>query len=86
MATVIEQLNTLEEIAEAHQTGFLNGLMKAGIIPWQVLQHRDMYQRVDELTKTQGISKTRAANQAALDFNVSESTIFFALKKMGDEA
>ncbi len=83
---VIDTLNELEDLAEGHKTGFLNDLMKAGIIPWQVLQHRDMYQHVDKLKHTKGFSKTKAANEAAIDFGVCEGTIFFALKKMGADA
>ncbi len=86
MPRVIDKLNALEELTEAHQAGFLNDLMKAGIIPWQVIQQRDMYQHVHMLKKTKGISMYKAAREAAEAFRVGESTIYYALKRMRADA
>lgn len=76
MCTTIELLNSLDAF------DILKKLQKKNIVVPKVIFYREIYFKVDSEMKTNGGKKTDAVKVAAVEFNVTEATVWEALKKM----
>lgn len=70
-----------ELILELDKTGKLFDLFKAGYISWTVLRDKDMFLTYETHRKT-GLNKTQSVKQTADQFDVSDNTVWVALRKM----
>ncbi len=70
-----------ELILELERSGQLFGLFKAGFISWTVLRDKDIY--FTYLThRKKGLNKTQSVKRTADQFDVSDNTVWVALRKM----
>jgi len=70
-----------ELILELERTGQLVELFKSGFISWTVLRDKDIY--LTYLTHRQtGCNKTQSVKHTADQFEVSDNTVWVALRKM----
>lgn len=60
--------------------GIMSALYKAGFIGVKAFKYRDIYLWVDTQMKVRGVNKNQAVLEAEIKFNVSEQTVWNALK------
>lgn len=78
MATSTIKSN-IEIINELKRTGALKSLVSSGLFPSKVVYHMEIYFYVDAKLQS-GERKTRAVREAAIQFDIDESSIFRILK------
>ena len=61
--------------------GTMAALVKAGFISAKAFLYRDIYLWVDAQIKTRNITKNKAVDEAEIKFNVSDRTVWSALKR-----
>ena len=70
-----ETKSNIEVINELYRAGALKSFVRSGLFPAKILLHMEIYYYVCAKMEV-GIRKTHAVNEAAVQFNLDDRTIF----------
>ena len=74
-------MSNIEVIKELHDRQVLKPLVKAGLFPYKLMTYVEVYYFVDSRMKL-GVHKNAAVIEAACEFNISERSVYRAIKSL----
>lgn len=72
-------------ILKLEQTGDLIQLFKSGFISWRLMRDKDIFLTFQTNYTTNGNKKTKAVQDTAIQYNVSDDYIWKTIKRMEDK-
>jgi hypothetical protein len=73
------QVSKIDLLNKLEQSGLLKQLIASGVLPYSIIQQRDIFKFV-EYQRQVGSGTKEAVEQAEIEFEVSASTVYRAIR------